>query len=230
MRRTMLATASVVLLACLGACTDDRSDGASDDAVVVQPTPSPEPTALDPFAWKDVSYEEYLAAADELGLRPEVLLPMAGFSSGLKALCTSSAEELAAMRTAQMDHTRETETYSAAKYLGDEVALRLGLACPQRMTDWNAAGVDRDEHSDSDDGVSAVSDAELAEAIAEEASSDPDYDSGDYDSDDSSSSHHSDSDSASDSDSDVESDVESDGEVSTTSTGGVTTGNGSKHD
>ncbi|MBA3744135.1 hypothetical protein [Sporichthya sp.] len=171
MRRTMLTAVAVVLLACLGACTDDRSDAASDEALVVLPTVTPEPTPLDPFAWSDVDYEDYLAAADELGLRPEVLLPLAGFSSALNALCHTSAEDLAKMRTAQMDHTKETESYSNAKYLGDEVALRLGLACPQRMTDWNAAGSDRDDSgdSDADDGVSAVTDAELAEAVAEEA-------------------------------------------------------------
>lgn len=186
MRRTMLATASAVLLACLGACTDDRSDAASDDVAVV-PAVTPEPTPLDPFGWADVDYEDYLAAADELGLRPEVLLPMAGFSSSLNLLCHSSAEDLARMRTAQMDHTKETETYSNAKYLGDEVALRLGLACPQRMADWNAAGIDRDNSSsgedDADDGVSAVTDADLAEAVAEEAEASraPDY--GDADAD-----------------------------------------------
>jgi hypothetical protein len=228
MRRTMLATTSVVLLACLGACSDDRDDGASDEAVVVQPSAAAEPVSLDPFAWNDVSYEDYLAAADELGLRRDVLLPMAGFSSGLNALCHSSAKELAAMRAAQMEHTKDTETYSTAKYLGEEVALRLGLACPQRMTDWNAADVERHDSdssdSDADDGVSAVSDAELAEAIAEEASSDPDYSGSDYDSD---SSHDSDHDSSYGSD--TESDDEAAGEVSTTSsTGGVTSGNGSK--
>ncbi len=224
MRRTMLATTSVVLLACLGACSDDRDDGASDEAVVVQPSAAAEPVSLDPFAWNDVSYEDYLAAADELGLRRDVLLPMAGFSSGLNALCHSSARELADMRAAQMEHTKDTETYATAKYLGEEVALRLGLACPQRMTDWNAADVERHDsdssESDADDGVSAVSDAELAEAIAEEASNDPDYSGSDDDSDSSY---------GSDNESDDESDHESDGEVSTTSsTGGVTSGNGSK--
>jgi hypothetical protein len=146
-----------------------------------------------------------------------VLLPQAGFSSGLNALCHSSAKELAAMRAAQMEHTKDTETYNNAKYLGDEVALRLGLACPQRMTDWNAAGEEQSDADDADDGVSAVSDAELAKAIAEEASSDPNY--GDDESEDSdsdlSSSHESD---------------DSDDEVSTTSTGSVTTGNGSTRD
>ncbi|HUR74627.1 MAG TPA: hypothetical protein VMZ00_10150 [Sporichthya sp.] len=184
MRRTMLATASVVLLACVGGCTGGRSDATSDGAVAVQPTPSAEPTALDPFAWTDVPYDGYLAAAKELGLRPELLLPMAGFSSGLRALCHTSATDLAAMRSAQMAHTKDTETYTAARYLGDEVALRIGLACPQRMTDWNAAGIAQDEKDAEvkDDGVSAVSDAELAKAMAEEAqaSSRPDSTPGDY--------------------------------------------------
>lgn len=202
MHRATLATASAVLMACLGACTNDRSDAASDADVAVQPTPTAEPTALDPFGWTDVSYQEYLDAANQLGLRPDFLVPEAGFSSGLNILCHTSAEDLVEMRTTQMSHTKETETYSTAKHLADEVALRLGLACPQRMTDWKAAeGEQAERNSDAEDGVSAVTDADLAEAIAEEAEagSDPDHD--------------------------PESDDESEaGEVSTGSAGGTATG------
>ena len=167
MRRTMLATASVVLLACLGACTND-SDAASDEAVP-QPAASALPTAVDPFAWTDVSYEEYLEAADQIGLRPDVLVPEAGFSSGLGALCHTSAEDMATMRRSHVGDVADSGSYSTAEYLGDEAGLRLGLACPQRMTDWTAAGT---EHTDTgpdqaEDGT-AVTDDDLDRATAEE--------------------------------------------------------------
>lgn len=171
MPRIMLAAASFAALACLGACGND-SDAASDEAVVVTSTPTPEPTPVDPFAWNDVPYQEYLDAAEELGLRPDVLLPEAGFSSGLSTLCRTTAEDMVAMRSSHQSYTEDAATYSTAKYLADEVGLRIGLACPQRMTDWTAAGYDeRDQHEgdEDDDGVSAVTDEDLARAAAEEA-------------------------------------------------------------
>ena len=184
MRRTVLAVASVAALACLGACGND-SDSASDEAVVVAPTPSPVPASLDPFAWSDVAYQDYLDAADQLGLRPDVLVPEAAFSSGLNTLCRTSAEDMVTMRSQHQSYTENAATYSTAKYLAEEVGLRIGLACPQRMTDWTAAGYDsgddigsRHRDDSGDDGVSAVTDEDLARATAEEAaaSSAPDYD------------------------------------------------------
>jgi hypothetical protein len=216
MRRFMLVAASAAALACLGACSDG-SDVAQD--VTTQPTVSAEPTPLDPFAWTDVPYKEYLDAAQEIGVRPDVLVSESGFSAGLDALCHTSSADLAAMRKAQLSKTRNTETYSDADYLGDEVGLRIGLACPQRMSDWTATSDDQmdADGNTSDDQVSAVTDEDLARAQAEEtgATSEPDYDHGDYNSPSPDSSDSSGTSSSSD-----------DGEVSTTSSGGVTTGNG----
>ena len=171
MRHVMLATASAVLLACLGACGND-SDAASDDAVVVEPAASASPTAADPYAWTDVAYADYLEAADQIGLRPDVLVPEAGFSSGLSVLCRTSAEELATMRSSYVEDVTDSGTYSTAKYLADEVGLRLGLACPQRMTDWTAASVEQDDtdsDTDTDESEgSSVTDDDLDRATAEE--------------------------------------------------------------
>jgi len=213
MRRFVLAAASVAALACLGACSD--GDGVAD-ATAAEPTASADPTPLDPYAWTEVPYQEYLDAADQIGLRPDVLVPEAGFSSGLNELCHTSPADFVTMRKSQMANTKETETYTAAKYLGDEVGLRIGLACPQRMGDWAATDDDHvdDDGNSADDDVSEVTDADLARAEAEEAaaSHEPDYGHGDYSSP-----------SPSAESTDTSSD---DGQVSTTSTGGVTTGNG----
>ncbi|GAA0635973.1 hypothetical protein GCM10009547_45220 [Sporichthya brevicatena] len=166
MRSSWLAAASVALLACLGACSSD-GDSTSVEAASVAATPTPEPTPVDPFAWTDVEYEDYLEAAKELGLRPDVLVPQAGFSSGLGALCRSSAEELAAMRSAHAEYTQDTDRYATAKYLSDEIGLRLGLACPQRMGDWTEASMERDSETDAEN--STVTDEDLARAAEEEA-------------------------------------------------------------
>ncbi len=191
MRRSWLAAASVALLACLGACSSD-GDSASVEAASVEPTPTPVPTPFDPYGWADVEYEDYLEAAQELGLRPDVLVPQAGFSSGLSALCRSSAEELAALRTSHAAYTEDSETYSTAKYLTDEVGLRLGLACPQRMGDWTEASMEHETGpSDSDAENSAVTDEDLARAAEEEAQGDG-HSYGSHDSDDSDDSGHSD--------------------------------------
>ena len=196
MRRTMLAAASAVLLACLGACADD-SDDASGETVAIQPIESGTPTPLDPFAWTDVSYFDYLEAADEIGLRPDVLVPEAGFSSGLDALCRTSAEDMATMRSSHIEDVADSGTYSTAKYRGDEVGLRIGMACPQRMTDWTTAGLEQD--GTDPDEQSTVTDDDLDRAAAEEVAQDeresesdyePDYDEASVDGDDDDSGHH----------------------------------------
>jgi hypothetical protein len=189
----LVAAASVAALACLGACSDDRD--VAQDTAPAAPTASAQPTTLDPFAWTDVPYSEYLDAAEQIGLRPDVLMPEAGFSTGLNTLCHTTPADFMTLRKSQMSKTEQTDTYTTAKYLGDEVGLRIGLACPQRMVDWSATSEDQMGGDDSADDVSAVTDEELARAEADEAaaSSRPDYDHG---------------------------------EASTTSTGGVTTGNG----
>lgn len=168
MPRTMLAAASAVLLACLGACASD-SDATSDEAVEARPTEAGTPTPADPFAWADVSYDDYLEAAEQIGLRPDVLVPEAGFSSSLNALCRTSAEEMVVMRSSHVEDVADSGTYSTAKYLADEVGLRLGMACPQRMTDWTAAGLEQDgTDPDELEQESSVSDDDLDRATAEE--------------------------------------------------------------
>lgn len=168
MRHVMLAAASAVLLACLSACADD-SDVASENEVVVQPAESTSPTPFDPFAWSDVPYADYVEAADQIGLRPDVLVPEAGFSSGLNTLCHTSAEDMAVMRSSHVEDVSDSGTYSTAKYLADEVGLRLGLACPQRMTDWTAAGVQQDDtDSDQTEEDSSVTGDDLDRATEEE--------------------------------------------------------------
>lgn len=168
MRRFRLAAASVAVLACLGACSDGDSDG--DAVAAVVPTESASPTSLDPYAWANVPYKDYLDAAEQIGLRPDVLVPEFGFDTGLDKLCHTTPADFATMRKTQMANTRDTDTYTTAHYLGDEVALRLGLACPQRMGDWTATDDGHAEDGDtSDDDVSAVTDEDLKRAEAEEA-------------------------------------------------------------
>jgi hypothetical protein len=177
MRRFGLAAASVAVLACLGACSDGD---VADAQPAPEPTVSAEPTPTDPFAWTDVPYKDYLDAAHEIGLRPDVLVPESGFSSGLNTLCHTTPTDFAALRKSQQANTSDTDTYTTAKYLSDEVGLRLGLACPQRMGDWAATSDDRASADEADDDVSTVTDEDLARAEAEEAaaSHEPDDQSG----------------------------------------------------
>jgi hypothetical protein len=207
MRRTMLTAASVAALACLGGCSS--GDDAKQAAPTEQVTASAEPSTLDPNAWVDVPYKDYLAAADQIGLRPDVLQPESGFSSGLNTLCHTSAADLATMRKTQLANRDGTDTYTTAKYLGDEVGLRIGMSCPQRMGDWAATEADDDGASAGPtDDISEVSEADLARAAAQEASSDPD-------SSDDGASYPSSSPSSG-----------SGGHVSSTGSGAVSTGNG----
>lgn len=223
MRRTMLAAASAVLLACLGACANG-SDGGSDEAVAVQPAESATPTALDPFAWTDVSYYDYLEAAEQIGLRPDVLVPEAGFSSGLNTLCHTSAEEMAVMRSAHVEDVADSGTYSTAKYLGDEIGLRLGMACPQRMTDWTAAGLEQDgTDPDEPEEQSTVTDDDLDRATAEEVAEDGTASESESDYDHDSGYHHDDTGSSASTDGSSSPDTSR-----TDTTDGPTAGNGDR--
>lgn len=188
MRRfVIVGAASAALLAGLGACSDgNESDGASA-AVPVAPVVVVTPTAAsaDPYAWTDIRYEDYLKAAEQLGIRPDMLRPLAGFSSGLSELCHTAPAQFGEMRQAQLTNTANTETYSAAQYMHDEVALRIGLACPQRMADWTATNTGEDTAtggSESDGSEAAVTDEDLARAAAEEKSEAPDWDTAGYNS------------------------------------------------
>lgn len=170
MRRIVLAATSVAALACLSGC-NSRGE-AAQAAPVAPPTVTGAPTPTDPYAWVDVPYKDYLDAADQIGLRPDVLVPEAGFSSSLNTLCHTSPADLATLRKTQLANRDGTDTYTTAKYLGDEVGLRLGLACPQRMADWAATDDEGDGSVNPSPGptddVSEVSGAELARAEAEE--------------------------------------------------------------
>lgn len=176
MRRSVIATAaSAALLAGLGACSGGSESDVPSAAVAVVPVIAATPgAAADPYAWTDVLYEDYLEAADQLGIRPDLRRPLAGFSSGLNELCHQTPEQLAEMRKAQQANLNEADTFSAAQYMSDEVALRIGMACPQRMSDWTSTNSSSEDTatggSEADGSEASVTDEDLARATAEEES------------------------------------------------------------
>lgn len=170
MRRSFhAAAASAALLACLSACASDSDPASADAPVDTLVTTESTPASSDPYAWRAVAYEDYLEAAHQLNIRPDLLRPRAGFDDGLDELCRSTPEQLSQVRQTQQANLDEGATYTAAQYMSDEVSLRIDLACPQRMGDWTSAATEAGQEAPDD---SAVSDEDLARATAEEQAAD----------------------------------------------------------
>lgn len=187
MRRSVIAAAaSAALLPWLSACGGTESDTASGAGpALVLPSAVATPAAVaDPYAWTDVPYGDYLKAAEQLGIRRDLLRPPTGFSAGLAELCRTAPAQLVEIRKAHLANLDNADTFSAAQFMQDEVALRIGLACPQRMVDWTAAGTGEDGAtggSESDGSEAAVTDEDLARATAQEQAEKPSVDPADYD-------------------------------------------------
>ncbi len=169
MRRSVIAAAaSAALLACLGACSGGSEPDASSVLAPVTPIVASTPTPADPYAWTGVPYGDYLDAAEQLGIRPDLLRPLSGFSSGLNALCHTPPDQMVELRKAQLANTEDAAAYSVAQYMHDEVALRIGMACPQRMPDWSTAAGTGAVGTGGGEDDPAVTDEDLARATAEE--------------------------------------------------------------
>ncbi|MGQ0630043.1 MAG: hypothetical protein ACT4P1_03315 [Sporichthyaceae bacterium] len=129
-----VAAALVVLSACGGG-----SDAAPPQAAVVPVVADTDTSQVEqnPFAWSQVPYAVYVEAAEQLAIRPDVLIPSGEFLASLGEICTTPTggyTDLRAQQVASSD--TETGDQTTAQYLRDETSLRITLACPQRMPDW----------------------------------------------------------------------------------------------
>jgi hypothetical protein len=135
--RFAIAAAAVALSAALTGCGGGKGDADRADGA---PTPTPTPSA-DPYAFAHVPYPAYSEAARQTGIRPDIVKREYGFSAGIAALCKSTPADLTKLlgelKTAAAADEEPSHTLQA---MIDEVSLRLGLSCPQRMSDWIEAG------------------------------------------------------------------------------------------
>lgn len=133
--------------------------GASKNETMVAPAPevaAPE-TPTDPYAWTDVDYQEYRSAALQVPLSPELLIGPTDLTASLDALCHTDPAGFAALLAEHRTKAGERPNSDLAKHLGEEVSLRLGMACPQRMGDWMTARGDAERADDPSAGTDVAS-------------------------------------------------------------------------
>jgi hypothetical protein len=138
-----LTAVALAVLFGVSAC-GAAEEAAAPPAPQVQVQPSP----TDPFAWKDVRYQEYRTAALQVPISTELLVQPAELTASLETLCRTDAAGFAALLAAHETRAKEAGDNDLEKHLGDEVALRLGMACDQRMGDWLTARRDADPAQD----------------------------------------------------------------------------------
>lgn len=135
-RRTpfAIAAAAVALSAALAGCGGSKGD---PGGVTQSATPTP---SADPYAFSYVPYPSYSEAARQTGILPDVVQRELGFHAGIAKLCRSTSGDLTMLldelRTAS---ARKDEPVGTLRAMIDEVSLRMGLACPKRMSDWIGA-------------------------------------------------------------------------------------------
>lgn len=128
--------------------------GAAKDEVAAVPTPEATvtETPVDPYAWTDVGYQEYRAAALQVPLSPELLLNPGDLTASLEPLCRTDGAGFAQMLAEHRQRAAARPNSDLAKHLAEEVSLRLGMACPQRMGEWMSARADADRELSGDNG------------------------------------------------------------------------------
>lgn len=124
--------------------------GASKNETMVAPAPevAASETPTDPYAWTDVDYQEYRSAALQVPLSPELLIAPADLTASLDALCHTDPAGFATLLAEHQSKGNERPNSDLAKHLSEEVSLRLGMACPQRMGDWMTARGDAERATD----------------------------------------------------------------------------------
>ncbi|MGQ0846156.1 MAG: hypothetical protein ACT4QF_18700 [Sporichthyaceae bacterium] len=151
-----LTAAALAVLCGVSAC------GAAKDAAA---PPAPEvavvQTPIDPFAWKDVRYQEYRTAALQVPISAELLVQPAALTASLETLCRTDAAGFAALIAEHETRAKEAGDNDLETHLDQEVALRLGMACAQRMGDWLTAQRDADPAEDAGSGAADTSTTEV---------------------------------------------------------------------
>jgi hypothetical protein len=129
-------------LAGLSGCGHPPLSGASAQAAV-SPSAAPDATAMDPYAFKEVPYQDYREAAEQLSIPFGLLVPPTGFTEALSTLCRSTPDDFTKLVNEQRGRAgSDSDGASILQSLADEVQLRLSLSCPQRMTDWATSRAD----------------------------------------------------------------------------------------
>ncbi|MGQ0464504.1 MAG: hypothetical protein ACT4QG_04195 [Sporichthyaceae bacterium] len=145
---TRLAVVGAAVLLATTAC------GTAQDSAGDAPAPSQaavqEPAAVDPYAWTDVDYQDYRAAALAVPISTDLLVAPAALTQSLDTLCHTDPAGFAQLLTEHQARAQaDSSDTEVAKHLGEEVGLRLGMACPQRMGDWLTAQRDAEPTEDS---------------------------------------------------------------------------------
>ncbi|MGQ0623755.1 MAG: hypothetical protein ACT4PP_03750 [Sporichthyaceae bacterium] len=129
-----MAAALLGISACGGG-----SDAAPPQAAIAPVVAETTQVLTNAFAWTEVPYAEYLDTAQQLSIRPDVLVHSERWTASLEEICTAPASSYQELRTSQLaSNDTDTGDQSTAQYLRDETSLRITLACPQRMADWIA--------------------------------------------------------------------------------------------
>jgi len=152
--RSRLAVVGTTVLLVASAC------GGAINSVADVPAPQvavQEPTAGDPYAWTDVNYQDYRSAALAVPISPDLLIAPAALTQSLDTLCHTDPAGFAQLLADHRARARTDEGDDVDQHLGEEVSLRLGMACPQRMGDWLGA------QRAADPAEAAVASAEAAE-------------------------------------------------------------------
>ena len=81
-------------------------------------------------------------------LSPELLIAPTELTASLDTLCHTDTAGFAALIADHQNKGIQRPNSDLAKHLGEEVSLRLGMACPQRMGDWMTARGDAERAAD----------------------------------------------------------------------------------
>lgn len=143
---TRLAVVGTTVLCVATACGTAKDTAAGAPAapqVAVR-----QPAAGDPYAWSDVDYQDYRAAALAVPISSDLLVAPAALTQSLDTLCHTDPAGFAQL-VADHKARAQTDDSDLDSHLGQEVSLRLGMACPQRMGDWLTAERDGEPAAES---------------------------------------------------------------------------------
>jgi|GEM_PF-4197086 len=156
LREFAIAGAGTALVVGLSGCGGNALTGRPAAAAVAPASAAPA-ASTDPYAPKLVAYHEYRDAAMQMSIRANLLSPMASFRAGLDKLCHTPPDGFAQLRRSQRLLSRaDPDPTSALQSRTDETALRVDMACPQRMADWTTAREAVDQNADAGSDASGT--------------------------------------------------------------------------
>lgn len=130
------AVVTVILLALpLTGChaTFDASERAADVT-----TPAPAESRPDTLPYLHVRFEDYLDAAARRGVRADYLITEDEFVGSLANLCDNTPSDFAALDAAHRSAAGASDSPPLAyRWMTEETAIRLALACPDHIPAWS---------------------------------------------------------------------------------------------